>query len=90
VLVEGLPLGWSPEAGETMLGDVVSRLRVERVDGGVVHGEMEYEAGGTMWRHPFAMHVFRDEAELAVALAEAGLRLERMIDARWVAAVPAA
>ena len=89
VVVEGLPLGWSPSDGDTTLGDVVSRLRIDRVDGGVVHGEVEYEAEGSAWRHPFAMHVFADEAELRAALAEAGLRLEQRLDARWFVAVPA-
>jgi SAM-dependent methyltransferase len=89
VLVEGLPLGWSPEHGETALGDVVSRLRVDRIDGSVVHGEMEYEAEGCTWRHSFAMHVFAGEAELDDALAEARLRRERWLDARWFTAVPA-
>jgi SAM-dependent methyltransferase len=89
-IVEGLPLGWSPEDGETMLGDVRSRLRVDRVDGGMVHGEMEYEAAGHTWRHPFAMQVFADEAALDGALAEAGLRLDRRLDSRWFVAVPAA
>src|SRR3954451_10878288 len=41
VIVESLPLAWSPQDGETALGDVLSRLRVDRIDGGVVHGEME-------------------------------------------------
>jgi SAM-dependent methyltransferase len=91
VVVEGLPLGWSPVDGaERTLGDVVSRLRLDRVEGGVVHGEMEYEAGGDEWRQPFAMHVFADDAELDAALAEAGLRLERRLDARWFVAGPAA
>jgi SAM-dependent methyltransferase len=89
VVVEGLPLAWSPADGETTLGDVTSRLSVERVEAGVVHGEMEYEADGETWLHPFAMHVFADEEELAAALAEAGLRLERRLDARWFVAVPA-
>ncbi len=88
VVVEGLPLGWSPEDGERTLGEVVSRLRVDRVEDGVVHGEMEYESGDDRWRHPFAMRVFADDAELAAALAEAGLRLERRLDARWFVAVP--
>lgn len=90
VVVEGLPLGWSPEDGERTLGEVVSRLRVGRLEDGVVHGEMEYESGGEQWRHPFAMRVFADDAELAAALAEAGLRLERRLDARWFVAVPLA
>lgn len=89
VVVEGLPLAWSPEEGETTLGDVRSRLHVERVEGGTVHGEMEYEVGNDTWRHPFAMHVFADESELEAALAEAGLRVERRLDARWFVAVPA-
>ena len=88
VLVEGLPLGWSPENGETALGDVVSRLQVVRIDGSVVHGEVAYEADGRTWRHSFAMHVFADESELGAALAEAGLRCERRLDARWFTAVP--
>ena len=90
MVVEGLPLAWSREDGETTLGDVVSRLRVDRVEEGVVHGEMEYESGGDRWRHSFAMRVFADDEELDAALAEAGLRLERRLDARWFLAVPVA
>ena len=89
VIIEGLPLGWSPDDGESTLGEVVSRLHVEHVEEGVVHGEMAYEAAGRSWRHPFAMRVFADDAEVDTALAEAGLRLERRLDARWFAAVPA-
>jgi hypothetical protein len=50
---------------------------------------MEYEADGVAWRHPFAMHVFVDDAELNAALAEAGLRLERELDTNWFVAGPA-
>ena len=89
VLVEGLPLGWSPEDHETALGDVLSRLQVERIDGSVVHGEVAYEVEGRTWRHSFAMHAFGDETELDAALAEAGLRCEQRLDARWFTAVPA-
>jgi hypothetical protein len=90
VLVEGLPPGWSPEdGGERTLGHVVSRLRVDGIEDGVVHGEMEYEAGGETWRQSFAMRVFADDEELDAALAEAGLRLERRLDARSFVAVPA-
>jgi SAM-dependent methyltransferase len=89
VIVQGLPLGWSPEDREATLGDVVSRLRLDRVEDGVVHGEMEYEAEGETWRHSFAMRVFADDEELGAALAEAGLRLERGLDADWFLAVPA-
>jgi hypothetical protein len=89
VLVEGLPPAWAPQDGARTLGDVVSRLRVDRVEDGVVHGEMRYEADGETWRHSFAMRVFADDAELDAALAEAGLRLERRLDSRWFLAVPA-
>jgi SAM-dependent methyltransferase len=88
VVCEGLPLAWSPEDGETALGEVRSRLLVDGVDDGVVRGEVEYEAEGETWRHSFAMRVFADEAELGAALAEARLRLERRLDARWFVAVP--
>jgi hypothetical protein len=47
---------------------------------------MEYESDGETWRHSFEMRVFADEAELSAALAEAGLRLERWLDARWFTA----
>jgi hypothetical protein len=91
VVVEGLPLAWSPEDGERgALGEVVSRLHLDRVEEGVVHGEMEYEVDGEAWRQSFAMRVFADDEELDDALAEAGLRLERRLDARWFVAVPAA
>lgn len=88
VVVQGLPLAWSPEDRETKLGGIVSRLRVDRVEKGVVHGRMEYEADGETWRHPFAMCVFAGEAELDAALAEAGLRLERWLRKDWLLTVP--
>jgi SAM-dependent methyltransferase len=37
VVVETLPLGWEPREGEARLGEIVSRLEVERVEDGVVH-----------------------------------------------------
>jgi SAM-dependent methyltransferase len=86
-VVEGLPLGWAPDDGETTLGEVISRLQVDRVEDGVVHGAVEYEVDSRTWRHPFAMHVFAADEELDAALAEAGFRLERRIDERWFVAV---
>ena len=86
VICEGLPLGWAPEDGETVLGEVVSRLHVASVEDGLVRGEMEYEAAGETWRHSFEMRVFADEAELEAALAEAELRFDRRLDARWFTA----
>jgi SAM-dependent methyltransferase len=88
VVVQGLPLAWSPQEGERRLGDITARLSIERIQEGVVHGEMEYAADGETWRHPFAMWVFADEAELEAALAEAGLRLDRVLDSDWFVAVP--
>jgi hypothetical protein len=61
-------------------------LSPESVEDGLVRGEMEYESDGETWRHSFEMRVFADEAELSAALAEAGLRLERWLDARWFTA----
>jgi SAM-dependent methyltransferase len=87
VVCEGLPLAWSPQDGETMLGEVRSRLRVGGSEGGVVRGEMEYEADGETWRHAFAMRVFADDGELEAALTEADLRLDRRLDQRWFVAV---
>jgi hypothetical protein len=92
IVVEGLGLGWRPESGETRLGDVRSRLTVDRIDDGVVHGAVEYLAGARTWRHEFAVRVFADRAELDEALGEAGLRLDRWLDGeggRWFVAVPA-
>ena len=92
VVVEGLSLGWQPEDGETQLGDVTSRLVVERFADGIVHGKVVYAAGGRRWEHSFTMQVFADQGELDAALAEAGLRFERWLDAeggRWFVCVPA-
>jgi len=92
VVVEGLPLGWRAEETDRQLGTITSRLRVERIDGQVVYGEVEYVSGPRHWRHPFAMWVFSDADELGAALAEAGLRLDRWLDdddGRWFVAVPA-
>jgi SAM-dependent methyltransferase len=86
VICEGLPLAWAAKDGERLLGDVVSRLHVESVEDGLVRGAMEYEIAGETWRHSFAMRVFADDAELEAALAEAGLRLDRRLDARWFTA----
>lgn len=91
VVVEGLPLGWQPEEGESQLGAVKSRLRIDRIEGAVIRGTVEYTIESRQWRHTFAMHTFRDEGELGAALAEGGLRLDHWLDeekGRWFAAVP--
>src|SRR6266480_2030921 len=43
VVVEGPELGWHPEDDETKHGDLRSRLLIERIEDGVVHGVAEYE-----------------------------------------------
>jgi len=50
VVVETLPLGWRPKGDESVLGDVVTRLHVDRIDDGVVHGAVEYASGGQIGR----------------------------------------
>lgn len=67
--VETLPLGWSPVTTDS--------LRIDRIEDGVVHGEVLYDGG---WSHAFAMRVFADEDEVRAALAVAGWRLERWLD----------
>jgi SAM-dependent methyltransferase len=92
VVVEGLPLGWKPQESESQLGAVRSRLRIERIEGPVVHGTVEYTSGSRRWRHQFGMRVFADQDALGAALAASGLRLDRWLDGekgRWFAAVPA-
>jgi SAM-dependent methyltransferase len=80
VIVETLPLGWRPKSGVGQLGDIETRLDVDHVDDGVVHGTMHYRSAGSSWTHAFAMRAFADEAELAAALGEAGFALERWLD----------
>jgi SAM-dependent methyltransferase len=75
LVVESLPLGWAPEPSES--------LRIDRVEDGVVHGEVFYEGGGS---HAFAMRVFADEDELRTALAEGGFTFGRWLDERWFTA----
>jgi SAM-dependent methyltransferase len=80
LVVESLPLGWAPQASDV--------LRIDRIEDGVVHGEVFYEGG---WSHAFAMRVFADERELDDALGECGWRLERWLDRDrgWFTAVRA-
>jgi len=72
VVVEALPLGWEPAANDS--------LRIDRIEDGVVHGEVFYEVDGQTWSHAFSMRVFADDGELEAALAESGWRLERWLD----------
>jgi hypothetical protein len=69
LVVETLPLGWAPVSSDT--------LRIDRIDHGVVHGEVFYDGGAS---HAFAMRVFADEDELRAVLAEAGWRFDGWVD----------
>lgn len=69
LVVEMLPLGWHPETTET--------LRIDRIDGGLVDGEVFYDGGES---HAFSMRVFADEAELRAALGDAGWAFDHWID----------
>lgn len=80
VIVETLPFAWQPKDGEWQLGDVVSRVRVDRFDEGVAHGNVDYRAGEQSWSHSFSMRVFANEADLRAALSEGGLRFSRWLD----------
>jgi SAM-dependent methyltransferase len=75
LVVESLPLGWRPVECDS--------LRIDRIEDGVVHGEVFYEGGAS---HAFAMRVFADEDELSAALAEEGWELDRRLDDRWFTA----
>jgi SAM-dependent methyltransferase len=65
LVVETLPLGWQPPES----------VRVQKIEDGVVHGEVFYDGGGS---HAFAMRVFADELELQAALGD--WQLDRWID----------
>jgi hypothetical protein len=61
-------------------------LRIDRIEDGVVHGEVFYDGGGS---HAFAMRVFADEDELMAALFD--WRFDRWLDRErgWFRAVRA-
>lgn len=80
LVVETLPLDWKPREGESRLGEVVSRVRVDSFNEGVAVGVVAYAARGRTWTHAFEMRVFADEDELGAALAEGGFELERWLD----------
>ena len=78
-VIECLPLGWKPPAGDGKLGEVTTRLSGVVVDGDIVRAAVEYATDSGRWRHEFAMRVF-DQDALDAALAEAGLRFDRWLD----------
>ena len=80
VVIETLPLGWRPGAGDSRLGPVMTRTHLQRIEDGVAYGRVEYELAPRNWVHEFAMRVLADEAELEAALAEEELELSRWLD----------
>ncbi|HEX5245577.1 MAG TPA: class I SAM-dependent methyltransferase [Gaiellaceae bacterium] len=88
VVIETLPLGWTPKEGAAALGEVTTSTRIDRIENGVAHGVAEYEARGRRWTHAFTMHVFANQSELDAALAEGGLRFDSWLDRNrgWFAA----
>ena len=76
VIVETLPIGWTPRTDESQIGDVTSRTRVDRIEAGVAHGAVDYQGGGKRWTHEFAMRIFATQAELEAALAEENFRFD--------------
>jgi SAM-dependent methyltransferase len=78
LVVETLPVGWQPPESEN--------LRIDRIEDGVVHGEVFYDGGGS---HAFAMRVFAGEDELVAALLD--WSFDRWLDRErgWFTAVRA-
>jgi SAM-dependent methyltransferase len=79
-VIETLPIGWEPRLDPVDIGSVTALTRVDRFANGVAYGSVEYQREGRNWRHEFAMRVFADEDELAAALGEAGLCVDRWLD----------
>jgi glycine cleavage system aminomethyltransferase T len=82
VIVETLPIGWTPRTDESQIGEVTSRTRVDRIEDGVAHGAVEYEGRGKSWTHEFAMRIFANQTELEAALAKEKFRFDRWLDRR--------
>jgi hypothetical protein len=93
VVVQQHPPDWFAAAreGEDVRDGMTVRLRdVSRPAPNLVSATVEYEVGDRLWTQTFtAMSL--DDAELASALAGAGLRLDRYLtqDRSWFRAVPA-
>ena len=85
----GLTPGWAKD-GEVTRHGVAMRMRdVSRPAPNLVSATVEYVAGDRIWTQTFTT-MRLDEAELAAALAAAGLCLERYLtkDRNWLRAVP--
>jgi SAM-dependent methyltransferase len=94
VLLQRHEPAWFEEAqeGERTAGAVTVGLRdLRRPAPGLLSATVEYRAGERSWRQWFTARRL-DDAELAAALAEAGLAVDAYLtdDRTWVRAVPAA
>ena len=89
VLLQGFPRAWTPSTDWSVLGDVRVRLRILRLEGSLLSGEMEYLVDGQRLVHQFESKLLSDE-ELDADLAAVGLRRGRALDDRgsWIEAVP--
>jgi SAM-dependent methyltransferase len=92
VLIERHKPAWFNEAvaGERVQGAIASRLRdVSRPGPGLLSATVEYQVGESVWAQRFTARRV-DDAELAGALAEAGLAFDAYLndDRTWVRAVP--
>ncbi len=89
VLLQGFPRAWTPSTDWSVLGNVRVRLRILRLEGSLLSGEMEYLVDGQRLVHQFESKLLSDE-ELDADLAAVGLRRGRALDDRgsWIEAVP--
>lgn len=88
VLVEHHPVDWASTAAEVRAtaGGSVGMVDVQRHPP-FVSAVSVYDAGGRIARQPFTARVL-SEAELAAALADAGLRIRGRLGLTWLAAGP--
>jgi SAM-dependent methyltransferase len=92
VIVQQHAPGWFAKARETedVRDAMIFRMRdVSRPAPNLVLATVEYEVSGQRWTQTFTTMCL-DDSELAAALAEAGLRLDRYLteDHSWFRAVP--
>jgi SAM-dependent methyltransferase len=85
VLLQRLPLDWTPQEGTSERGGVRMTLTDLRVEGELVSATMVYEHEGRAWRHPFTSRRSCDES-LDRDLAAVGLERFRVLDeaASWI------
>ena len=88
VVIEHHPIDWAETAAEVepTPGSAVGMFDVRR-DPPFVSAVSEYDVGGRVVRQPFTARVL-SEAELAEALATAGLGVSRRLGPSWIEARP--